>query len=117
MGELASTPPRTSPPPELARPTTATMCCSGSTTTSLKTEGWWQAAQSAVEQCTKYLVKHRVTKVEVTYQQPGSKKGDRQEIIRLVYMNETGAIPEICVYRVDENVSVGGGVEMGGVDF
>jgi hypothetical protein len=68
-------------------------------------EGWSSAIEGAIKQCEKYLIKHRVTEVEVSYEQqkleePGPNGRSQFETIRLVYMNETGAIPEICIYRV-----------------
>jgi hypothetical protein len=71
------------------------------------TDGWSNAIEGAIKQCEKYLIKHRVTEVEVSYEQlihlePGQNGRTQFETIRLVYMNETGAIPEICIYRVSQ---------------
>lgn len=68
------------------------------------TDGWSNAIEGAIKQCEKYLIKHRVTEVEVSYEQQTllEPNGRTQfETVRVVYMNETGAIPEICIYRVN----------------
>lgn len=55
----------------------------------------WTAAEAALRQCEKYLIKHRITEVEIAF--PGVQG---QSSIRVIYTNETGAIAEIGVYRM-----------------
>lgn len=70
----------------------------------LNTKGWFTAAENALKQSERLLVKHRVTKVEITYQESrGNNVSDVSilpETIRIVYINDTGAIPSIFVYKV-----------------
>lgn len=70
----------------------------------LNTNGWFTAAENALKQSERLLVKHRVTKVEITYQESrGNNVNDKSilpETIRIVYINDTGAIPSIFVYKV-----------------
>lgn len=70
----------------------------------LNTKGWWTAAEKAIKCCEKFLVKHRVTKVEIIYQESHGREdlviGQPPDTIRIVYINETGVIPEFCVYKV-----------------
>lgn len=70
----------------------------------LNTTGWHNAAEEAVKSCQSLLVKHRVTGVEIIYHEPlsGARRGSSLETYRLIYTNETGAIPEFCVYKVIE---------------
>uniref|UniRef100_A0A1I8B440 Atx10homo_assoc domain-containing protein n=1 Tax=Meloidogyne hapla TaxID=6305 RepID=A0A1I8B440_MELHA len=76
-----------------------------------KTDYWPRSIEEAIKRCEKYLIKHRITEVEVNYEQLRPSNNSTNEItesqqfetIRIVYMNETGAIPEICVYRRNED--------------
>lgn len=47
----------------------------------------WAAAEAALRQCEKYLIKHRITEVEIAFP-----KVQDQNSTRIVYTNETGAI-------------------------
>nr|CAD2161780.1 unnamed protein product [Meloidogyne enterolobii] len=78
------------------------------------TDYWPRSIEEAIKRCEKYLIKHRITEVEVNYEQlrPSTTNTNSNNIaesqqhfetIRIVYMNETGAIPEICVYRINED--------------
>lgn len=58
----------------------------------------WSAAEAALRQCEKYLIKHRITEVEIAFP---SVQG--QNSIRVIYTNETGAISEIKTYKVYTN--------------
>jgi hypothetical protein len=57
----------------------------------------------------KFLRLNRITEVEVSYQQAMQKTEAEQpvlETIRVIYMNELGAIPEVCTYKmVDDRLT------------
>lgn len=73
----------------------------------LNTTGWYTAAEEAIKSCQSLLVKHRITEVEIIYHEPllRARSGGSLETYRLIYSNETGAIPEFCAYKV-VNVSI-----------
>ncbi|KAI6229369.1 hypothetical protein M3Y95_00523900 [Aphelenchoides besseyi] len=66
-----------------------------------ETEGWWRAAEGALRQYEKYLIKHRITEVEIGYQDVSGLAGSVSApgSVRVIYTNETGAIGEVGVYR------------------
>ncbi|KAI1717267.1 carboxyl transferase domain-containing protein [Ditylenchus destructor] len=74
----------------------------------LNTSNWWKAGEEAIRTCQKLLVKHRVSEVEIVYQESNGQPVGRQNsgigssaaTIKLVYLNETGAIPEFSAYKV-----------------
>lgn len=68
----------------------------------LNTTGWYTAAEEAIKSSQRTLVKHRVSEIEIIYHEPfsRSKSDNPPETYRLIYSNETGAIPEFCVYKV-----------------
>uniref|UniRef100_A0A183BK10 Acetyl-CoA carboxylase n=1 Tax=Globodera pallida TaxID=36090 RepID=A0A183BK10_GLOPA len=67
--------------------------------------GWTTNIADAVKDFEKYLVKHRVAEVEICHAM-GSTEGNahcqqhsQTETVRVIYANETGAIPEISIYK------------------
>lgn len=58
----------------------------------------WNVAEAALRQCEKYLIKHRITEVEIAFPKVQGKNSTR-----VVYINETGAISEINTYKVIVN--------------
>jgi acetyl-CoA carboxylase/biotin carboxylase 1 len=73
---------------------------------SLNTSQWWKASVQAIQQCEPFLIKHRVTEVEIVYKDSKQEKnanGKAWESIKVVYTNETGAISEYAVYQVNED--------------
>uniref|UniRef100_A0A914I9B7 Acetyl-CoA carboxylase n=1 Tax=Globodera rostochiensis TaxID=31243 RepID=A0A914I9B7_GLORO len=71
--------------------------------------GWATNIADAVKDFEKYLVKHRVAEVEICHAM-GSTEGNahcqqhsQTETVRVIYANETGAIPEICIYKTTDD--------------
>lgn len=65
--------------------------------------GWATAIADAIKDSERYLVKHRVTEVEICHAMGSDgidvQHSSKQEAVRVIYVNETGAIPEISIYK------------------
>ncbi|KAL3102143.1 hypothetical protein niasHS_003552 [Heterodera schachtii] len=72
--------------------------------------GWATSIAEAIKDCEKYLVIHRVTELEICHAmsspdgngQPQSHQ-NQPETVRVIYTNETGAIPEISIYKTSND--------------